>query len=107
MTRATGEPYNTFDGPGFPACHEVSQVYSPGTIDDIVTLVKDASLKGTPVRASGVRASLLISHTYLIYIRSSATCGKPLTKLRVCMHLVKIQNELIGTTRSVLTTPTR
>ncbi|KAF8526103.1 FAD/FMN-containing dehydrogenase, partial [Gautieria morchelliformis] len=47
------EPYNTFDGPGFPACHEVSQVYSPGTVEDIVTLVKDASFKGTPVRASG------------------------------------------------------
>ena len=66
-TRELGEPYNTFDGPGFPACNEVSQVYSPTTVEDIVALVKDASLRGTPVRASGVRTFLLSFLIYLIY----------------------------------------
>jgi hypothetical protein len=45
------EPYNTFDGPSFSACNSVSQVYRPATVDAIV---KDASQRGVPVRASGV-----------------------------------------------------
>lgn len=47
------EPYNTFDGPGFPACNAVSQVYRPSTVDEMVSIVKDASQRGVPVRASG------------------------------------------------------
>ncbi|KAG7444062.1 FAD-binding domain-containing protein [Guyanagaster necrorhizus] len=47
------EPYNTFDGPGFPACNAVSQVYQPSTVDEIVSIVKNASDNGIPVRASG------------------------------------------------------
>ncbi|KDR77589.1 hypothetical protein GALMADRAFT_95293 [Galerina marginata CBS 339.88] len=46
-------PYNTFDGPGFPACHDVAQVYSPTTIDEAVAIVRNASDHGIPVRASG------------------------------------------------------
>ncbi|RDB15179.1 D-arabinono-1,4-lactone oxidase [Hypsizygus marmoreus] len=46
-------PYNTFDGEGFPACNNVAQVYRPSTIDEMVAVVKDASSKGKPVRASG------------------------------------------------------
>ncbi|KAF5374157.1 hypothetical protein D9615_008869 [Tricholomella constricta] len=46
-------PYNTFDGDGFPACNNVAQVYRPSTISEIQAIVKDASRKGTPVRASG------------------------------------------------------
>lgn len=50
----TAVPYNTFDGEGFPACNNVAQVYRPSTVDEIAALVKDASSKGKPVRASGV-----------------------------------------------------
>ncbi|KAG4222325.1 hypothetical protein PC116_g29201 [Phytophthora cactorum] len=46
-------PYNTFDGEGFPACHDVALVHNATSVDDIVQIVKDASAKGTPVRASG------------------------------------------------------
>lgn len=53
-------PYNTFDGPGFPACHNVSRVYSPTTIDEAVAIVKDASAQGIPVRASGVGDLFLV-----------------------------------------------
>ncbi|KAJ7738986.1 hypothetical protein B0H16DRAFT_1729661 [Mycena metata] len=45
--------YNTFDGDGFPACNAVAQVYEPTSVDEIVTLVKNASAQGIPVRASG------------------------------------------------------
>ncbi|KAH7093602.1 FAD/FMN-containing dehydrogenase [Paraphoma chrysanthemicola] len=47
------EPYNTFDGPGFPACNNVSTVYKPTTVDETITLVRTAAQNGTPVRASG------------------------------------------------------
>ncbi|KIJ90052.1 hypothetical protein K443DRAFT_15563 [Laccaria amethystina LaAM-08-1] len=50
MGLAFSEPYNTFDGPSFSACNSVSQVYRPATVDAIV---KDASQRGVPVRASG------------------------------------------------------
>ncbi|KAF9522205.1 hypothetical protein CPB83DRAFT_919332, partial [Crepidotus variabilis] len=46
-------PYNTFDGPGFPACRDVAAVYEPNTIDEAVAIVKNASSHGIPVRASG------------------------------------------------------
>ena len=46
--------FNTFDGPGFPACYAVAAVYDPGTIDEAVAIVKNASSYGVPVRASGV-----------------------------------------------------
>ncbi|KAJ6556979.1 hypothetical protein DFH09DRAFT_1037608 [Mycena vulgaris] len=46
-------PYNTFDGPGFPACNAVSQVYRPSTVQEMVNIVKNASSLGIPVRASG------------------------------------------------------
>ncbi|KAK6995797.1 Fad fmn-containing dehydrogenase [Favolaschia claudopus] len=47
------EVYNTFDGPGFPACNAVAKVYRPSTVDEMVSIVKDAAASGTPVRASG------------------------------------------------------
>ncbi|CAA7266050.1 unnamed protein product [Cyclocybe aegerita] len=47
------DPYNTFDGPGFPACLNVAAVHNPTTIDQAVAIVKDASARGIPVRASG------------------------------------------------------
>ncbi|KAL0568926.1 hypothetical protein V5O48_013046 [Marasmius crinis-equi] len=48
-----GEPYNTFDGPGHPACNEVAKVYRPSTVQEIQDIVKNASSQGIPVRASG------------------------------------------------------
>ncbi|PKS12439.1 hypothetical protein jhhlp_000645 [Lomentospora prolificans] len=51
---AAAEPYNTYDGPGFPACNEVAAVYEPRTVDEIQGLVKDAITAGQRVRASGL-----------------------------------------------------
>ncbi|KAJ7272497.1 hypothetical protein C8J57DRAFT_1467886 [Mycena rebaudengoi] len=47
------EVYNTFDGPGFPACNAVARVEHPTTVDQMVTIVKNAASAGVPVRASG------------------------------------------------------
>ncbi|KAI1337152.1 FAD-binding domain-containing protein [Xylariaceae sp. FL0016] len=47
------EPYNTFDGEGFPACNDVAQVINATSVDEMVSIVKDASANGTPIRASG------------------------------------------------------
>jgi len=46
-------PYNTFDGEGFPACHDVSKVYQPNSVAEMVAIVKSAAGTNTPVRASG------------------------------------------------------
>ncbi|KAH6682650.1 hypothetical protein B0J14DRAFT_129902 [Halenospora varia] len=46
-------PYNTFDGDGFPACHNVSAIYHPSSVDEMVSIVKKAAASGVPVRASG------------------------------------------------------
>ncbi|RDW58580.1 uncharacterized protein DSM5745_11271 [Aspergillus mulundensis] len=46
-------PYNTFDGPGYPACNDVAAVHAPTSIDAIQLLVKDAIAAGQRVRASG------------------------------------------------------
>ncbi|KAF7288941.1 D-arabinono-1,4-lactone oxidase [Mycena indigotica] len=48
-----GEVYNTFDGPGFPACNNVAKIYYPTTVDEMAAIVKNASANGIPVRASG------------------------------------------------------
>ncbi|KAI0143480.1 FAD/FMN-containing dehydrogenase [Xylariaceae sp. FL1272] len=47
------DPYNTFDGDGFPACRDVAQVHNATSVDDMVAFVKQAAAKGTPIRASG------------------------------------------------------
>ncbi|KAF2963402.1 hypothetical protein GQX73_g10165 [Xylaria multiplex] len=49
----SAKPYNTFDGDGFPACHDVASVYEATSVDDMVSVVKKAATSGTPVRASG------------------------------------------------------
>ncbi|KAF6827676.1 FAD fmn-containing dehydrogenase [Colletotrichum plurivorum] len=46
-------PYNTFDGPGFPACREVAAVHNATSVDEIQSLVRDAIAAGQRVRASG------------------------------------------------------
>lgn len=48
-----GDPYNTFDGPGFPACNEVAAVKTPESVDEIQSLIHDAIDAGQQVRASG------------------------------------------------------
>src|SRR5690348_5360547 len=47
------DPWNTFDGPGFPACNNVAKVEEPTSVDDMVAIVQAAARNGTPVRASG------------------------------------------------------
>ncbi|KAJ2895009.1 Fad/Fmn-containing dehydrogenase [Zalerion maritima] len=46
-------PFNTFDGPGFPACNDVSAVYNATSVSEMVSLVQEASTNNTPVRAAG------------------------------------------------------
>ncbi|KAI1766112.1 FAD-binding domain-containing protein [Hypoxylon sp. FL1150] len=53
VSYVSAEPYNTFDGEGFPACNDVALVHNATSIDDIVGMVKEAAANGTPVRASG------------------------------------------------------
>ena len=45
--------YNTFDGEGFPSCHNVTAVHDARSVDEIEDLVKDAAGKGLQVRAGG------------------------------------------------------
>ncbi|EOD48770.1 putative fad fmn-containing dehydrogenase protein [Neofusicoccum parvum UCRNP2] len=52
-TTATAFPYNTFDGPGHPACNDVASVVNATSVAEIQSLVRDAASSGTPVRASG------------------------------------------------------
>lgn len=51
---AAAEPYNTFDGEGFPACNEVAAVRDPQTVDEMQSMVQDAIEAGQKVRASGI-----------------------------------------------------
>lgn len=50
---AAAEPYNTFDGPGFPACNDVAAVHNPKSVDEIQCHVRGAIDAGQQVRASG------------------------------------------------------
>ncbi|KAL1956493.1 hypothetical protein VTO42DRAFT_7056 [Malbranchea cinnamomea] len=50
---AAAAPYNTFDGPGFPACNDVAAVYDATSVDHIQSLVQGAIQAGQKVRASG------------------------------------------------------
>lgn len=50
---AAAIPYNTFDGPGFPACNDVAEVINATSVAQIESLVAEAAAAGTPVRASG------------------------------------------------------
>lgn len=47
------EPYNTFDGPGFPACNNVSAVHDATSVKDIQNIVQNAIQAGQKIRASG------------------------------------------------------
>lgn len=37
---SAGAPYNTFDGEGFPSCHNVSEIYRPKSVDEMVDVVR-------------------------------------------------------------------
>ena len=52
-TLLPGGPHNTFDGPGFPACHNVSATFRPSSIDEMATIVRAAAVLNVPVRAAG------------------------------------------------------
>jgi L-gulonolactone oxidase len=52
-TRIAAEPYNTFDGEGYPACNEVALVHNAASVEDMVAVVKKAAANGTPIRAAG------------------------------------------------------
>ncbi|KLU91242.1 hypothetical protein MAPG_09764 [Magnaporthiopsis poae ATCC 64411] len=45
--------WNTFDGPGYPACHNVSEVHNATSVEDMAALVKQAVAAGKRVRAAG------------------------------------------------------
>lgn len=45
--------YYTFDGEGFPSCHNVSEVHDAHSVAEIQSLVKDAAARGLQVRAGG------------------------------------------------------
>lgn len=61
------EPFNTFDGPGFPACRNVSAVYDPSTINETMAIVRTAAQNGTPVRASGKGIHILFGFLKVKY----------------------------------------
>lgn len=46
-----GFAYNTFDGEGSPACHNVVEVHNATSVEEIQELVKDAKDRGLQVRA--------------------------------------------------------
>jgi len=51
--RCAAFEYNTFDGPGFPSCHNVVEVHDATSVDDIASLVRAAAAAGRQVRAAG------------------------------------------------------
>ncbi|CCA74713.1 related to ALO1-D-arabinono-1,4-lactone oxidase [Serendipita indica DSM 11827] len=53
LAHSRAEVVNTFDGPGFPTCANVAQILYPQSIEEVVSIVKNASATNTPVRALG------------------------------------------------------
>lgn len=51
--------YNTFDGEGFPSCYNVTEVHNATSIENIVSIVKNAVENGVRVRAAGKVHTLL------------------------------------------------
>ncbi|KKY32256.1 putative fad fmn-containing dehydrogenase [Diaporthe ampelina] len=45
--------YNSFDGPGFPTCYDVTAVHNATSVDEMVSLVQAAAASGKQVRAGG------------------------------------------------------
>ncbi|KAJ3493693.1 hypothetical protein NLG97_g4572 [Lecanicillium saksenae] len=53
ISSATAFEYYTFDGEGFPSCHNVVEVHDPHSVAEVQSLVKDAASRGLQVRAGG------------------------------------------------------
>ncbi|EHA56595.1 hypothetical protein MCOR27_000128 [Pyricularia oryzae] len=49
----TAMEWNTFDGPGFPSCYNVTEVKDPKTVEEAAAMVKEAAAAGKLVRAAG------------------------------------------------------
>lgn len=45
--------YYSFDGPNFPTCYNVTEVYNATSVDDAAARVRAAAAAGTQVRAAG------------------------------------------------------
>lgn len=52
-TASSAFEYNTFDGPGFPSCYNVSRVHDATSVDDMAAVVRAAAQSGSRVRAAG------------------------------------------------------
>ena len=50
---ASAFEYNTFDGPGFPSCYNVSRVHDATSVEDMQAVVREAAESGHLVRAAG------------------------------------------------------
>jgi FAD/FMN-containing dehydrogenase len=50
---ASAFEYNTYDGPGFPSCYNVSRVHDATSVADMASVVKAAAQSNTRVRAAG------------------------------------------------------
>jgi hypothetical protein len=46
---SSAAPYNTFGGPGFPACNNVAAVYHATSVDEMVSIIKNAADNNIPV----------------------------------------------------------
>jgi L-gulonolactone oxidase len=51
--QSTALVFNTYDGEGFPACYNVTEVHDATSVENIAELVQDAVSKGLRVRAAG------------------------------------------------------
>ncbi|KAI3393627.1 hypothetical protein diail_3854 [Diaporthe ilicicola] len=53
LSGARAVEYDSFDGPGFPTCYNVTAVHNATSVDEMVSLVQAAAASGTQVRAGG------------------------------------------------------
>lgn len=53
VTTSTAFEYYTFDGPGFPSCHNVTEVNDAHSVADVQSFVRSAASRGLQVRAGG------------------------------------------------------
>ncbi|KAK3330492.1 hypothetical protein B0H66DRAFT_572539 [Apodospora peruviana] len=58
-TATTATVYNTFDGEGFPSCHNVSQIYRPKSVNEMVSIVKKTitTSSSSPAEFPRIRAA--------------------------------------------------
>ncbi|KAH6628425.1 hypothetical protein F5144DRAFT_515790 [Chaetomium tenue] len=56
-TGATAFEYNTFDGPGFPSCYNVSRVHNATSVADMVAVVKEVAAAASSSPSSSSSSS--------------------------------------------------